>query len=217
MGPVRLLEVEPRSVAVVADAPLDRYGEEAINRGLSDLDWVSRAAVAHEAVVESFIDAAGGPADEAVHDLHQRRPRARARRGASARGSMRVVKRVAESARMGRARRARSRAGTRPPRRRKQAHGCRRDRRPARLSHAKEGAARRGASSWPSARAKPWPTLYDRLARASRWRAPARERAAGEGGPLLLDAAFLVPRRAPRRFGRSSAREARRWRRRATA
>src|SRR2546427_931613 len=42
---------------VVADAPLDRYGADAINRGLSDLDWVARAAVAHEAVIESFIQA----------------------------------------------------------------------------------------------------------------------------------------------------------------
>src|SRR5204862_6425231 len=39
------------------DAPLSRYGEVAIRRGLSDLAWVSRAAVAHEAVVEAFIDA----------------------------------------------------------------------------------------------------------------------------------------------------------------
>src|SRR6185503_10743751 len=31
------------------------YGEAAINKGLTDLDWVSRAAVAHEAVVESFV------------------------------------------------------------------------------------------------------------------------------------------------------------------
>src|SRR5262249_28317291 len=42
---------------VVADAPLDRYSEGEINRRLSDIDWVSRAAVAHEAVVEKFIDA----------------------------------------------------------------------------------------------------------------------------------------------------------------
>ena len=56
MGPVRLLEVGGRLWLAVADAPLDRYGEEAINRRLSDLDWVSRAAIAHEAVVESFID-----------------------------------------------------------------------------------------------------------------------------------------------------------------
>src|SRR5229473_2309652 len=55
MGPVRLLEVERGLFMAVADAPRDRYGEAAINRGLSDLNWVSRAAVAHEAVVESFI------------------------------------------------------------------------------------------------------------------------------------------------------------------
>jgi hypothetical protein len=55
MGPVRLIDVEAGLFLVVADAPLNRYGEAAINRGLSDLDWVSRAAVAHEAVVESFI------------------------------------------------------------------------------------------------------------------------------------------------------------------
>src|ERR1700692_1738594 len=53
----RLLEVSRGRFLVVADAPLDRYGEDAINRGLSDLDWVARAAVAHEAVVESFIGA----------------------------------------------------------------------------------------------------------------------------------------------------------------
>jgi Gas vesicle synthesis protein GvpL/GvpF len=41
----------------VADAPLVRYGEAPINRRLSDLNWVSRAAIAHEAVVESFIGA----------------------------------------------------------------------------------------------------------------------------------------------------------------
>lgn len=42
-----------RKWLVVADAPLDVYGQLAISRRLSDLDWVARAAVAHEAVVES--------------------------------------------------------------------------------------------------------------------------------------------------------------------
>jgi hypothetical protein len=57
---VRLVEVDsgagPRSGEwlVVADVPLDRYGAEAINARLANLDWVSRVAVAHEAVVESF-------------------------------------------------------------------------------------------------------------------------------------------------------------------
>src|SRR5947207_6816428 len=56
MGPVRLVDVDRGLYLAVADAPLTRYGEAAINRGLSDLDWVSRAAIAHESVVESFID-----------------------------------------------------------------------------------------------------------------------------------------------------------------
>jgi len=37
---------------VVADAPLDRYGEKPIEKGLRDLSWVTPVAVAHEAVVE---------------------------------------------------------------------------------------------------------------------------------------------------------------------
>jgi hypothetical protein len=43
-----------RLFLVVADAPAARYGAQAINEGLSDLSWVSRAAVAHESVVEAF-------------------------------------------------------------------------------------------------------------------------------------------------------------------
>lgn len=38
--------------AFVADAPLAVYGEAQIAKGLKDLDWVSRCAVAHESVVE---------------------------------------------------------------------------------------------------------------------------------------------------------------------
>ena len=37
---------------VAADAPLDRYGEEPIEKGLQDLAWVSSVAVPHEAVIE---------------------------------------------------------------------------------------------------------------------------------------------------------------------
>ena len=65
-GPVRLLEltVPPgrlrtrpslKQWVAVADVPLARYGSERINARLTDIEWVSRAAVAHEAVVESFI------------------------------------------------------------------------------------------------------------------------------------------------------------------
>jgi hypothetical protein len=37
---------------VACDAPLDRYGEAPIEKGLRDLEWVSAIAVPHEAVVE---------------------------------------------------------------------------------------------------------------------------------------------------------------------
>ena len=37
---------------VAANAPLERYGEKPIERGLRDLAWVSSVAVPHEAVVE---------------------------------------------------------------------------------------------------------------------------------------------------------------------
>src|SRR5215831_11736163 len=47
-----------RKWLVVTDAPPNRYSESIINSRLQDLEWVSRAAVAHEAVVEAFIDAA---------------------------------------------------------------------------------------------------------------------------------------------------------------
>lgn len=42
---------------VVADVPLAKYGETAISKGLTNLAWVSRIAVAHEAMVEAFVRA----------------------------------------------------------------------------------------------------------------------------------------------------------------
>lgn len=38
---------------ILADAPLSVYGEAALNERLKDLDWVSRCALAHEAVIEA--------------------------------------------------------------------------------------------------------------------------------------------------------------------
>src|SRR5262245_55671104 len=56
---LRLLDAGDGLWVAVASAPRARYGEEAIDRGLKDLDWVSACAVAHEEVVEHF---AGGRA-----------------------------------------------------------------------------------------------------------------------------------------------------------
>ena len=54
-GSVRLLDVDEGLFIAVADLPLDKYNAAAISSGLANLDWVSRIAVAHEAVVESFV------------------------------------------------------------------------------------------------------------------------------------------------------------------
>jgi gas vesicle protein GvpL/GvpF len=52
---VRIFEVRPHRYVVMSDAPLDQFGEHALPVNLADLDWVSRAAVAHEAVIASFM------------------------------------------------------------------------------------------------------------------------------------------------------------------
>jgi hypothetical protein len=44
---------------VVADVPLDEYGPDRLEQRLRDLDWVARAALAHEEVVEHFARARG--------------------------------------------------------------------------------------------------------------------------------------------------------------
>ncbi len=51
-GKPRAIDAGRRLWLIAADAPLERYGEKAIERGLQDLAWVSSVAVPHEAVVE---------------------------------------------------------------------------------------------------------------------------------------------------------------------
>jgi hypothetical protein len=56
-GPVRALEVRPGKYLMVSTAPLAQFGEAPLSAKLSDLEWVSSAAVAHDAVTESFMRA----------------------------------------------------------------------------------------------------------------------------------------------------------------
>jgi hypothetical protein len=42
---------------VVSDAPPERYGEEAIDRGLKDMEWVTSCAVGHQSVIGRFAKA----------------------------------------------------------------------------------------------------------------------------------------------------------------
>ena len=54
-GRPRLLPIKPGRYLAVSDAPLDRFGQDQVAAYLSDLQWVSRAAVAHEAVIASLL------------------------------------------------------------------------------------------------------------------------------------------------------------------
>lgn len=229
-GRARLLEIDRGLCAIVADASSERYSEGAINRHLADLDWVSRAAVRHEAVVEHFIDAGAvlpmklftifASDERAVRHLRAERSRlvAAARRVASHQEwGLRVL-----------LDRSRAGAGIATDR----AGGGRAGHRPAVGSHAGRNLAARhrvGSESTPglaylsrkkahrdrslelNSRARQtMSSLYDRLARHARL---ARRRTSMEsiaqGGGLLLDAAFLVRRSRTEAFRALAAKEAR--------
>jgi hypothetical protein len=231
MGPVRLLDVGSHLWLVVADAPLGRYGEQAINRQLSDLDWVSRAAVVHEAIVESFIDQRAvlpmklftifASDDRALGQVRGDRRRVDA-----------LVRRVARQDEWG-VRVTLERTGLRLG---WQLASDGQARRSVKGAIASSAIASRGASTRASSRAasagmsylsekkaerdaavelaeharQTVAGLFDRLAARSR---QARRRSASEmpmqGSPLLLDAAFLVPRTRAAGFRALAAREAR--------
>ena len=213
-GPVRWLFVEPGLFLAVADAPLDRYGEAAIHRGLSDLQWVSRVAVAHEAVVEAFTST------DAVLPMKLFTIfTADARATAHVRGERRriaaAVKRVARhqewSARMVLLR-PRAAAVNAPAKKTPAAKAAAsRTASPSGVAYLSRKKSDRDAAGERARRARETVAeLYDRLAARSR---RAKQRPGGEaaqGGSLLLDAAFLVPRSRATSFGALALREARR-------
>ena len=206
LGALRLLQVDERALwLVVSDAPAQRYGERAVNQGLRDLDWVSRAAVAHEAVVESFLSASAVlpmklftifTSDErAIEHVRAERRRIAA-----------VVKRVANHQEWGvRVVLDRDRAAAAAPK--KKAAAAPR----SGAAYLSQKKAQRDAGKELAANAREAVAgLYDRLAAKSRL---ARRRTAAElpvqGGALLLDAAFLVPRARAASFQALASRESR--------
>ncbi len=52
LGRPRALQVSPTLWLVVADAPLDEYGDAAIHARLQDLEWVGACAAGHERMIE---------------------------------------------------------------------------------------------------------------------------------------------------------------------
>jgi len=200
-GPVRLIELDENLAAAVADAPLKLFGEGSLARKLSDLEWVSRAAVAHESVLESFADATA-VVPMKVFTLFSSEERAIVHLRAERSRIAATVKRVANQQEWG-VRVALTGAGAHP-------------RKAVRRSEtgtqflARKRADRNLTAELSERAAETVDALFDRLtSRAS----IARRRPAGDpsggGGRLLLDAAFLVPRSKAKSFESAVAREAR--------
>jgi gas vesicle protein GvpL/GvpF len=205
-GPVRILDVEDGLYTAVADAPLDKYGEAAINKGLTDLDWVSRAAVAHEAMVESFI-AETAVLPMKLFTIFSNDERAIQHVRAERRRIAAVVKRVADHQEWGvRVVIDRDRAAAAAAPKKRAAPAAR----PG-IAYLSQKKAQRDAVKELADNARETvAALYDRLAARSRL---AKRRLASElpvqGGPLLLDAAFLVPRARSASFQALASRESR--------
>ena len=53
-GPLRLIPVDRDIWAVAADAPLDRFGPQELEKSLQDVEAISRHALAHASIVEFF-------------------------------------------------------------------------------------------------------------------------------------------------------------------
>jgi len=202
-GPVRVLDAGGLYV-VVADAPLSEYGEAAIARGLANLEWVSRAAMAHERVVESF-----GKADAVLpmklFTMFSNEARALAHVSEQRKRLDALVRRVSGhdewSVRVvldrARAERAAPKSATASDGR-------------TGVAYLAQKKARRDAARELAERAQETVAdLYDRLSARAR---EATRRTASElpaqGGSLLLDAAFLIPRRRAASFKTLAGREA---------
>jgi gas vesicle protein GvpL/GvpF len=173
---------------VTSDVPLDLYGPEHLEPRLRDLDWVSAAAVAHEAVVEHFSRSRGttvvpmklftmfSSADRTIDDVGRRRA-----------AIDRVMRRIAGCEEWGiRVTRLPGAAVPAPA-----ANGKRQASGAAFLLARKE--ARDAAALGRAAVAASADQAFERLRRHAK-DAHRRERAAEPGSnPPILEAAFLVP------------------------
>jgi hypothetical protein len=195
--------------AIVADAPARQYGEAAINRKLTSLDWLSRAATAHNGVVEHFIDA-DALLPIKLLTLFENDARALEHlRGERARLSS-AVRRVSKHREWG--------VRVLLDRDAALAHAAGRSKHMSAGSGRTAGAAylslkktRRDASVKLATHArKTVASLFERLSAHARLarRRPARDMPS-PAGALLLDAAFLVARSRTRAFRSVAAKEAR--------
>ena len=189
-GSVRLLDVEKGLFIAVADLPLDKYNASAISNGLANLDWVSRVAVAHEAVVESFV-ASRAVLPMKLFTIFKTDERALEHVRSQRTRIASLIERVTNQQEWG-VRVVLDRALATAAASKKRAAAAR----GTGASYLAQKKAQRDVSKELASRARDTvASLFERLAARS---SDAKRRSASElpaqGGPLLLDAAFLVPR-----------------------
>ncbi len=183
-GPAKALPAGAGLFLVAAEVPAEDYASGAIERGLRDLDWVSRCALGHEAVVEFFSRRATlapaklftvfDSAERAAMDVQLRRP-----------ALLRVLRRIEGRDEWGirvRVGRLPAPAGRRPA----PSTGT------AFLRH-KQAARHAVRDALREARAKT-SALLRRLGDAADATVEREPPAGPAGASLLLDAVFLVPR-----------------------
>jgi hypothetical protein len=184
----RLVEVKPHRYLVVSDAPLDQFGEQQIARRLADLRWVSRAAVAHESVITSLLSGADAVVPMKLFTIFSGDDRAVARTRDDWTRIERALRRVAKHVEWGvrLSLDARGQAGAQRPGPVSSGIGYLR---------AKKQIQRAGAQRARGHRRRVAAAVRALSALASETR--RREVAAASEGKrrLILDAAFLVPRR----------------------
>ena len=204
-GPVRVLELDGGLWLIVADVPLDRYGEAALAEGLTNLAWVSQAAVAHEAVAEAFLQSdAVLPAK--LFTIFASDDRALLHVASQRAAIELLVTRVARKEEWG----IRVALGRRPMLS-ASVSGARRGAAPTGASYLQRKKAQRDDARTRAQRAHAVASgLFDELARhaSEARRRPATDLAAN-GGPLVLDAAFLVARTDAPRLRAAAAQQAR--------
>jgi hypothetical protein len=206
-GSVRVLALERGLWLVVSDVPLAEYGEAALKRGLSNLDWVSVAAVDHETVVEAFLTARA-VLPMKLFTIFENDERAQEHIAQSRRSVSALVVRVARKdewgIRVALSRPGPTRTGPQPT-----AGGRLHARSGAR--YLREKKAQRDDVLNRARRAHAIAAdVFDTLAAhaAEARRRPATEMPAG-GGSLVLDAAFLVPRSRASKLKAAAAKQAR--------
>ncbi|MFD2420938.1 GvpL/GvpF family gas vesicle protein [Amycolatopsis pigmentata] len=192
-------------IAVLGTVPLDSFGEEALHRNLEDLDWLSRVARAHDAVVDKVARrSAAVPLRLATVYLDDERVRAtlEARERDFARALDRVtgrtewgVKALVEPSHGGEPELAAKGSGQAKP-----GAGAAYLRRRREQMTAREQGERVAVEQAERAHA-----VLARLAAANRLHPPQSRQLSGDTNPMILNAAYLVDEAAAREFTRAVA------------